>query len=1367
MIPTNVTYPEFVPDQLLTSDNLNELFGYLDEQGRITRTNLLGIGIVCGFEVMTAADGTSIKITKGTGITSEGYLVSQEEATYTQRINFEPAQEVFYDKFLNAAHTKKFDLWELKQAAAVPGAAPLTLPFLNGGGNNNDQKVVLLFVELFQELNKNCNPESCDDLGITINVNLRPLLVRKQDAAAFNLTAGIGDIYYNKNFATMAELRMPRFDVVASEVVSAAGLFSAYKKILHPKFLQSVETLLTSAWTQFSPVVGPEYGNVNPFGSLAEKFAFLNDGSIVAGQIRNIQYIYDHFSDLLAAYEEFRRTGMEVLGTCCPDSGLFPRHLLLDLAIHDKNQLHSAFRHYFRYSPLFERHDLYARLRSLFRRLVLMITQFQVPAVTGAADNPDGHIRITPSLLDTSPLSSKAIPFYYTPTAPAADPLFKHWSYEKTQATDADQNLSYNAGAYSSKGFVVSPLKYDLEPYNFLRIEGHVGKPYSHVLSNLKSRIKENRLPIDVIALSLGTNAAETEIVDPAVIKQVQTLYEVVRTEVLCCLKRQLAYWGTLEIKDFSHYGHLSVSDAVLTQGVFGLGTVAGALALAVNQPTKAPASKASTASGTSSGGETAAMLSKGEHLSAILGVMPERSVGNEYLRYQAQGDFNLSKIPAPATAVLDTPSISHFALIIVDEMEEIIQLLEAENPLAMNVEAMETHRATLEKALATLTKLVTKELDARKPFMKVKAYVGEAQSTRVDAIAAAMPDLGDQNVNTAVLLLLNLAESEKVSMVNQLQAQKGNRNSQQSILDVFFERIDKDGMQIPSNKDVTVVDDPFLQEMRERLKGFNCLCDLEAFKKLRAVMQALIDELKGANLFRNFSDKHPGIQHKAGVTMGGTFIVVYHRTGEATPDNPDEVYKAVSGDLADRIVVADFYLPYLSYSSAPPIVYQVVDAEPVPEEVTLELQPNPKTGALIFSVGDETPYKFTHVPDNGTLINGTAGNGVTSPAADDFVFTPNKTQALLGNNPKVDLIFTYLKKGVPSDPVNVTVFNVPKAIIKPEPNTPDLPLNSTVNLVADIVFADKFRWIVKDPTGASVEAGTSQNLANFPLTKEGTYAFTLQVTQSETAVVAFSNAVEIKVAKAEEIPAPKKTCSSLASVVDGYKKLPEGIDRQLFLTFNSQILKELGIDEYFQMLPEIVVLDEGDQLAFFMKPLRNQGSLAENIAAWQDRLALMILDERQAALRPLALETYRLLTSLTLYVQCIKKDDLDKFEAQIFANMILHLKGRGTAPGILSLKLTAAEADVLKRFSEDIKAELERLTINNAIQPKPKYDEALKAVAATISGGRTVTVLGGRIGTTPAPRAITAPKRRSTDTVTAPKPKKVSPRSPRRKGPK
>ncbi len=44
-------YPEFVADQVLTADHLNELFDYLDEQDRLTRRCLIGIGIVCGLEV--------------------------------------------------------------------------------------------------------------------------------------------------------------------------------------------------------------------------------------------------------------------------------------------------------------------------------------------------------------------------------------------------------------------------------------------------------------------------------------------------------------------------------------------------------------------------------------------------------------------------------------------------------------------------------------------------------------------------------------------------------------------------------------------------------------------------------------------------------------------------------------------------------------------------------------------------------------------------------------------------------------------------------------------------------------------------------------------------------------------------------------------------------------------------------------------------------------------------------------------------------------------------------------------------------------------------------------------------------------------
>ena len=102
MILPNLQYPRFVPDQVLTSDNLDDLFTYLDDQDRITRTNLIGVGIVCGLGVETPPNGTSIKITKGTGITSEGYLVShadtdplgKKEIVYTGYIAFEDQQQV-------------------------------------------------------------------------------------------------------------------------------------------------------------------------------------------------------------------------------------------------------------------------------------------------------------------------------------------------------------------------------------------------------------------------------------------------------------------------------------------------------------------------------------------------------------------------------------------------------------------------------------------------------------------------------------------------------------------------------------------------------------------------------------------------------------------------------------------------------------------------------------------------------------------------------------------------------------------------------------------------------------------------------------------------------------------------------------------------------------------------------------------------------------------------------------------------------------------------------------------------------------------------------------------------------------------------
>src|SRR5688500_7501757 len=107
MFPVIEKFPEFVPDQLLTSDNLNELFDFPDEQGRLTRTNLVGIGIVCGLEVSVNVAQNRLKISRGCGITSEGYLVSFKDSEYTRYQQYDALTEKQYAPFLKTSGGKQ------------------------------------------------------------------------------------------------------------------------------------------------------------------------------------------------------------------------------------------------------------------------------------------------------------------------------------------------------------------------------------------------------------------------------------------------------------------------------------------------------------------------------------------------------------------------------------------------------------------------------------------------------------------------------------------------------------------------------------------------------------------------------------------------------------------------------------------------------------------------------------------------------------------------------------------------------------------------------------------------------------------------------------------------------------------------------------------------------------------------------------------------------------------------------------------------------------------------------------------------------------------------------------------------------------
>ena len=66
-------YSVFEKDQVLTHDQLNSVPNYFDDQTRLTRVKLLGVGIVCGLRV--SAQVGNVNVTKGAGLTSDGDLL--------------------------------------------------------------------------------------------------------------------------------------------------------------------------------------------------------------------------------------------------------------------------------------------------------------------------------------------------------------------------------------------------------------------------------------------------------------------------------------------------------------------------------------------------------------------------------------------------------------------------------------------------------------------------------------------------------------------------------------------------------------------------------------------------------------------------------------------------------------------------------------------------------------------------------------------------------------------------------------------------------------------------------------------------------------------------------------------------------------------------------------------------------------------------------------------------------------------------------------------------------------------------------------------------------------------------------------------
>src|SRR6266700_4991856 len=88
MLDITIAYPEFVPNQILTDGQLNQLRAHLEQEDRITRIRLSGMGIVCGLNARTVSSpAVAVEIDAGFGVTSDGDLIECPKTAYTHFIN--------------------------------------------------------------------------------------------------------------------------------------------------------------------------------------------------------------------------------------------------------------------------------------------------------------------------------------------------------------------------------------------------------------------------------------------------------------------------------------------------------------------------------------------------------------------------------------------------------------------------------------------------------------------------------------------------------------------------------------------------------------------------------------------------------------------------------------------------------------------------------------------------------------------------------------------------------------------------------------------------------------------------------------------------------------------------------------------------------------------------------------------------------------------------------------------------------------------------------------------------------------------------------------------------------------------------------
>ncbi|MEZ4992491.1 MAG: hypothetical protein R2824_18865 [Saprospiraceae bacterium] len=606
IIDQNISFPYFVSNQVLTAKDLNNMVEYLSSQNRLSRVQIIGMGIVSGLEIepvtvqLKAGEPAAgipeqrrllqINVSAGYGVTSLGYLFQfdRQELDYIDS-DVSLRRSKFFcrdDSRIGPASNGEeqiIKVCELRNAADVKTNS--TFQKISDLSDSEGkivpawrpcfQNKVLIICQEEEIISRNSCFNDCDEKGEDRKFQYRFFLIDKADILSIWAEVFAGSDSGESGSTTINLTECPYIErlgfdkneddasesgINICELTSWEKFYASYRLIAEDA-IPRISAAYIQVRDQFKSGALPS-DDLTIIDTLETNlYTLLRSNYPNIGQIpkdcSDIQYIYDYLSDLIAAYWEFERATYNL---SIPQNTLsgsqrnevnfcqFPTYLALgQLTLSEAilgvpgMVIDNSGMQYFpgcrteNQGGGFQTADQ-ERLRIaqlLFSSMLTIANRQNIWIRTDRAEQK--NINITPSKANGADLSERAIPFYYN----QSDALIRrNWNARARSLGTWDRIPHYLA--LGNKPPFDRHLLYEIDRYDFFRIEGHVGRGVADAKEQIQSLRKKYNLPFDIQCVHLNGPFSLDIIEHGFECRELDLLFLRIKEELVCHIEAQL-----------------------------------------------------------------------------------------------------------------------------------------------------------------------------------------------------------------------------------------------------------------------------------------------------------------------------------------------------------------------------------------------------------------------------------------------------------------------------------------------------------------------------------------------------------------------------------------------------------------------------------------------------------------------------------------------------------------------------------------------------------------------------------------------------------------------------------------------------------